>query len=82
MDHGWIGRSIDGSIDRSIIDGWMDGFIHSPSHSSIHPLTPVGEVFISFKREAGEDLTFITQLIFFIFLNSLFWSDRSPQGRT
>ena len=45
----------------------MDGFIHSSSHSSIHPLTPVGEVFISFKREAGEDLTFIAQLIFVFF---------------
>ena len=42
----------------------MDGFIHSSSHSYIHPLTPVGPDFMSFKRAAGEDLTFITQLIF------------------
>ena len=31
----------------------MDGFIHSSSHSSIHPLTPVGEVFIPLKVRQG-----------------------------
>ena len=32
--HGWIGRSIDGSMGH----WWMDGFIHSPNPSPIHPL--------------------------------------------
>ena len=70
--------SVDRSIDRSIDHRWMDGFSHPSSHSSIHPLTPVGEAFMSFKRAAGEDLTFITQLIFlFCFKFFLLW-DRSP----
>ena len=39
---------------------------------------------MSFKLAAGEDLTFITQLIFVFsirFSINPFWSDRSPQGR-
>ena len=65
MDHG-----MDGSVDR-----WIG---RPSSHSSIHPLTPVGEVSIPLKRATGEIERSSLNLYLFIFFKFLLLSDREP----
>ena len=76
---GWImDGSVDRSMDRSIDHWWMDGFIHSSSHSSIHPLTPVGEVFIPLKRATGKIERSSLNFLFSFVNKFLLFSDREP----